>query len=86
VVVRPSPEFLADPCGEPRRAVVQRGADRLRLARLELQVGERVRIAAETVYQALIEAELTYLIWAAPHERSAVPTQERRTPAQCRCS
>jgi putative transposase len=34
-------------------------------------VGDRVRVAAETVYQALIEAELTELIGAAPHERSA---------------
>jgi putative transposase len=34
-------------------------------------VGDRVRAAAETVYQALIEAELTDLIGAAPHERSA---------------
>jgi putative transposase len=34
-------------------------------------VGDRVRTAAETVYQALIEAELTDLIGAAPHERSA---------------
>jgi putative transposase len=34
-------------------------------------VGDRVRVAAETVYQALIEAELTDLIGAAPHERSA---------------
>jgi putative transposase len=34
-------------------------------------VGDRVRAAAETVYQALIEAELTDLIGAAPHQRSA---------------
>jgi putative transposase len=34
-------------------------------------VGDRVRTAAETVYQALIEAELTDLIGAAPHQRSA---------------
>jgi putative transposase len=33
-------------------------------------VGDRVRQAAETIYQALIEAELTELIGAAPHERS----------------
>jgi putative transposase len=49
-------------------------------------VGDRVRVAAKTVYQALIEAELTDLIGAAPHQRSAVPTSKRRTPAQCRCS
>jgi putative transposase len=34
-------------------------------------VGDRVRAAAETVYQALIEAELTEVIGAAPHQRSA---------------
>ena len=34
-------------------------------------VGDRVRQAAETIYQALIEAELTEAIGAAPHERSA---------------
>ena len=33
-------------------------------------VGDRVRQAAETIYQALIEAELTAAIGAAPHERS----------------
>jgi putative transposase len=40
-------------------------------------VGDRVRAAAETVYQALIEAELTDLIGAAPHERSAERTNLR---------
>lgn len=33
-------------------------------------VGDRIREAAETIYQALIEAELTEHIGAAPHERS----------------
>jgi putative transposase len=33
-------------------------------------VGDRVRQAAETIYQALIEAELTAAIGAAPHERT----------------
>jgi putative transposase len=41
-------------------------------------VGDRVRQAAETIYQALIEAELTAVIGAAPHERSV----ERGRPAQ----
>jgi putative transposase len=48
-------------------------------------VGDRVRTAAETVYQALIEAELTDLIGAAPHERSAERTNLRnghRRPSQ----
>jgi putative transposase len=33
-------------------------------------VGDRVRQAAETIYQALIEAELTAVIGAAPYERT----------------
>jgi putative transposase len=40
-------------------------------------VGDRVRQAAETIYQALIEAELTEVISAAPHERSAERTTHR---------
>lgn len=40
-------------------------------------VGDRVRRAAETIYQALIEAELTDAIGAAPHERSAERTNLR---------
>lgn len=40
-------------------------------------VGDRVRHAAETVYQALIEAELTDTIGAGLHERSAERTNLR---------
>jgi putative transposase len=40
-------------------------------------VGDRVRQAAETVYQALIEAELTETIGAALHERTASRTALR---------
>jgi hypothetical protein len=40
-------------------------------------VGDRVRQAAETVYQALIEAELTDTIGAALHERSDTRTAQR---------
>ena len=40
-------------------------------------VGDRVRQAAETVYQALIEAELTDTIGADRHERSAERTTQR---------
>jgi putative transposase len=40
-------------------------------------VGDRVRQAAETVYQALIEAELTETIGAALHERSDTRTALR---------
>ena len=36
-------------------------------------VGDRVRQAAETIYQALIEAELTDTIGAALHERTDTP-------------
>jgi putative transposase len=34
------------------------------------QVDDRIRQAAQTIYQALIEAELTSVIGAAPHERA----------------
>ena len=34
------------------------------------EVDDRIRQAAQTIYQALIEAELTQVIGAAPHERS----------------
>ncbi|ALE85665.1 hypothetical protein XF36_23015 [Pseudonocardia sp. HH130629-09] len=40
-------------------------------------VGDRVRTAAETIYQALIEAELTDTIGAALHERTDVRTAQR---------
>src|ERR1700754_5281866 len=40
-------------------------------------VGDRVRHAAETIYQALIEAELTAVIGAGLHERSAERTNHR---------
>jgi putative transposase len=40
-------------------------------------VGDRVRSAAETVYQALIEAELTDTIGAALHERTDTRTNQR---------
>ena len=40
-------------------------------------VGDRVRTAAETIYQALIEAELTDTIGAALHERSDTRTAQR---------
>src|SRR3954465_2331661 len=41
------------------------------------EVGDRVRTAAETIYQALIEAELTDVIGAAAHERSETRTNQR---------
>jgi mutator family transposase len=34
------------------------------------EVDDRIRQAAQTIYQALIEAELTSVIGAAPHERT----------------
>jgi putative transposase len=39
--------------------------------------GERVRVAAETMYQALIEAEATGVIGAQPWERSETRTNQR---------
>ncbi|HKO83768.1 MAG TPA: transposase, partial [Actinomycetota bacterium] len=33
-------------------------------------IDDRIRTAAQTIYQALIEAELTAVIGAAPHERT----------------
>lgn len=39
--------------------------------------GERITQAAETIYQALIEAELTALIGAAAHERCESRTNQR---------
>jgi putative transposase len=41
------------------------------------EVGDRVRQAAETIYQALIEAELTAVIGAAPYERSRERVAQR---------
>src|SRR4051795_3753067 len=40
-------------------------------------VEDRVRTAAETIYQALIDAELTAVIGAGPWERSEVRTAHR---------
>ncbi|RZU74362.1 mutator family transposase [Micromonospora kangleipakensis] len=41
------------------------------------EVDGRVRQAAETIYQALIEAELTAVIGAAPHQRSEARVAQR---------
>ncbi|MFE9957088.1 IS256 family transposase [Micromonospora sp. NPDC005299] len=41
------------------------------------EVNDRVRQAAETIYQALIEAELTAVIGAAPHQRSEARVAQR---------
>src|SRR4051794_13903518 len=40
-------------------------------------VDDRIRSAATTIYQALIDAELTAVIGAGPHERSATRTAQR---------
>ena len=40
-------------------------------------VSDRVRGATETLYQALIDAELTAVIGAAPHERTPERTGQR---------
>ena len=41
------------------------------------EVDDRIRQAAQTIYQALIEAELTAVIGAAPHERTETRTNLR---------
>ena len=41
------------------------------------EVDDRIRQAAETIYQALIEAELASVIGALPHERSSSRTGHR---------
>ena len=41
------------------------------------EVDDRIRQAAQTIYQALIEAELTAVIGAAPHERTDARTAQR---------
>jgi hypothetical protein len=78
-------------CAKPRASVSSTLLDQSALLEVlealkAADVGDRIRTAAETIYQDLIEPELIAVIGAAPHERSAVPTYERRTPARCRCS
>jgi putative transposase len=41
------------------------------------EVDDRIRQAAQTIYQALIEAELTSLIGAAPHQRTPDRSAQR---------
>src|SRR6266571_2484893 len=41
------------------------------------EVDDRIRQAAQTIYQALVEAELTAVIGAAPHERTDARTAQR---------
>src|SRR3712207_9446039 len=41
------------------------------------EVDDRVRQAAQTIYQALIEAELTAVIGAAPNQRTETRTGQR---------
>jgi putative transposase len=43
-------------------------------------VDDRIRSAATTIYQALIEAELTPVIGAGPHERTGTRTPAQRLP------
>jgi putative transposase len=43
----------------------------------DAEVGDRIRIAAQTIYQALIDAELTGVIGAGPWERSDARTAQR---------
>src|SRR5499427_10771600 len=41
------------------------------------EVDDRIRQAAETIYQALIEAELSSVIGALPHQRTEARTAQR---------
>src|SRR3712207_9401538 len=41
------------------------------------EVDDRIRTATEALYQALIEAELTAVIGAGPHERTDARTAQR---------
>jgi putative transposase len=41
------------------------------------EVDDRIRQAAQTIYQALIEAELTAVIGAAPHQRTEARLAQR---------
>jgi putative transposase len=41
------------------------------------EVDDRIRQAAQTIYQALIEAELTAVIGAAPHQRTEARVAQR---------
>jgi putative transposase len=41
------------------------------------EVDDRIRTATEALYQALIEAELTAVIGAGPHERTETRTAQR---------
>jgi hypothetical protein len=45
------------------------------------EVDDRIRQAAETIYQALIEAELTSMIGAHPHQRTETRTAQRQPVA-----
>src|SRR5215216_2159979 len=49
-------------------------------------VGDRVRSAATTIYEALIEAELTAVIGAGPHERTETRTAQRNGSRPCTLS
>jgi transposase-like protein len=43
-------------------------------------VDDRIRLAATTIYQALIDAELNAAIGAGPHERTETRTAQRTPP------
>jgi putative transposase len=45
--------------------------------------GERIRVAAETMYQALIDTELTATIGAQPWERTETRTAQRNGSRAC---
>ncbi|ETZ40512.1 transposase, Mutator family protein [Mycobacterium avium MAV_120809_2495] len=47
--------------------------------------GERITQAAETIYQALIDAELTAFIGASPHERTETAPISATARVRARC-
>ena len=47
------------------------------------EVDDRIRQAAQTIYQALIEAELTSVIGAAPHQRTPERLTQRNGHRPC---
>jgi hypothetical protein len=69
----PSPATVAvaayDP-SRPGRFCDAQQADQYRW--FETDVEDRIRRAATTIYQALIEAEVTAVIGAGPHERTKI--------------
>jgi putative transposase len=48
------------------------------------EVDDWIRLAAQTIYQALIDAELTHVIGAGPSEHTPTRTAQRNGRPRCR--